>query len=193
MKYISETIDKNLILQKLILSNNNFKRASVHIKNILLQESNLKHLVMAYCDINAQFNFIFQGIAKNKSLKTIDLSGNSIPMKHDLLRELSYAISENKYLLNIIFDDCNIDDIGMSYINKGLENNHILTTLSLNNNYLTMKSIPGLINAIEKSQIIKKIYLNQSNGLNSKYINEIDKVLSLNENNFLPNNNDISL
>ena len=81
----------------------------------------------------------------------------------------------------------------MSYINKGLENNHILTTLSLNNNYLTMKSIPGLINAIEKSQIIKKIYLNQSNGLNSKYINEIDKVLSLNENNFLPNNNDISL
>ena len=148
---------------------------------------------MAYCDINVQFNLIFQGISKNTSLKTIDLSGNNIPMKHDLLRELSYAINENKYLLNIIFDDCNIDDIGMSYINKGLENNHILKTLSLNNNYLTMKSIPALINAIEKSKIIKKIYLNQSNGLNIKYINEIDKVLSLNEDNFLPNNNDICL
>jgi len=193
LKYISERINKTLVLRKLILSNNNFKRAGVYIKNILLQESNLKHLVMAYCDINVQFNLIFQGISKNTSLKTIDLSGNNIPMKHDLLRELSYAINENKYLLNIIFDDCNIDDIGMSYINKGLENNHILKTLSLNNNYLTMKSIPALINAIEKSKIIKKIYLNQSNGLNIKYINEIDKVLSLNEDNFLPNNNDICL
>jgi len=190
LKYISERINKTLALRKLILSNNNFKRAGVHIKNILMQESNLKYLVMAYCDINVQFNLIFQGISKNTSLKTIDLSGNSIPMKHDLLRELSYAISENKYLLNINFDDCNIDDIGMSYINKGLENNHILKTLSLNNNYLTMKSIPALINSIEKSEIIKKINLNQSNGLNIKYINEIDKVLSLNEDNFLPSNED---
>ena len=31
------------------------------------------------------------------------------------------------------------DGIRMTYINKGFENNHILKTLSLNNNYVTKK------------------------------------------------------
>jgi hypothetical protein len=49
-----------------------------------------------------------------------------------------------------------------------------------------MKSFYGLLYSIEKSKIIKKINLNQNNGLNIKYINEIEKILSLNENNFVP-------
>lgn len=189
MKFISENLNKSIILQKLILSNNNFKKAGIYIKNLLVQETNLKHLTLAYCEINNQFNIIFDGLKKNKNIKTIDFSGNNIPMKNDLLKELCSVLSENHYLLNLILDDCNIDDIGMNYINKGLENNHILKTLSLNNNYLTLKAIPGLLNSIEKSKIIKKIYLEENNGLNSKYINEIEKKLYLNENNFIPNNN----
>ena len=190
MKYISETIDKNLILQKLILSNNNFKNAGNFIKNILIKETNLKYLSFAYCEINMQFKLIFEGLAKNKSLKTIDFSGNSIPMKHELLKVLNNAIAENNYLINLILDDSNIDDVGMSFINKGLEKNHQLKTLSLNNNYVTSKSVNGILNAIEKSKIIKKIYLDENNGLNNKYICEIEKQLSLNENNFIPKNND---
>jgi hypothetical protein len=188
--FICEKLNKSYMLEKLILSNNNFKRAGINIKNLLLKETNLKHLVLSYCDINSQFNLIFQGLSKNLNLKTIDFSGNNIPMKNPLLRELSYVIGGNKYLENLIMDDCNIDDIGMSFINKGLEINHTLKSLSLNCNYVTMKSIHGLLYSIEKSKIIKKVNLNQNNGLNVKYINEIEKVLSLNENNFVPKTED---
>lgn len=189
LKFISEKINKNVILQKLILSNNNFKKGGAYIKNLLIQESNLKYLALAYCEINTQFNLIFEGLAKNKNLKTVDFSGNNIPMKHELLKELNNTLNENSYLINLFLDDCNIDDIGMNFIIKGLENNHSLKTISLNTNYVSSKSIPGLIKAIEKSKIIVNIYLNENNGLNDKYIQEIQKRLNSNENNYIPNNN----
>jgi Ran GTPase-activating protein (RanGAP) involved in mRNA processing and transport len=119
LSFICEKLNKNYILEKLILSNTNFKRAGINMKNLLLKETNLKHLALSYCDINVQFNVVFQGLSKNKNLKTIDFSGNNIPMKNPLLRELSYVLCGNKYLENLIIDDCNIDDIGMSFINKG--------------------------------------------------------------------------
>jgi Ran GTPase-activating protein (RanGAP) involved in mRNA processing and transport len=188
MKFISENVKKSVILQKLILANNNFKKAGTFIQKLLSQESNLKYLSLAYCEINNQFNLIFDGLKKNKSIKTIDISGNNIPMKHDLLKLLTNILNDNHYLTQLIMDDCNIDDIGMNFINKGLENNHTLKTLSLNNNYLTLKAIPGLSNAIEKSKIIKKIYLEENGGLNAKYINEIEQKLYQNEKNFIPIN-----
>ena len=193
LKFISEKINKNLILQKLILSNNNFKRGGGYIKHILTQETNLKHLVFAYCEINTQFNLILEGLAKNKSLKTVDFSGNNIPMKQDLLKALKKVLSENYHLMHLILDDCNIDDIGMDFISKGLENNHFLKSLSLTNNFISSKAIPQLLNSIGKSKIIKKIYLDENNGLNSKYINEVNKKLNCNECNFIPyKNNDIN-
>lgn len=188
MKFISENIKKTVILQKLLLANNNFKKAGTFIQKLLSQESNLKYLSLAYCEINNQFNLIFDGLKKNKSIKTFDISGNNIPMKHDLLKLLTNILNDNHYITQLIMDDCNIDDIGMNFINKGLENNHTLKTLSLNNNYLTLKAIPGLSNAIEKSKIIKKIYLEENGGLNAKYINEIEEKLYQNEKNFIPIN-----
>ena len=32
---------------------------------------------------------------------------------------------KNKYLINIFFYECNIDDIGITYANKVFESNHI--------------------------------------------------------------------
>ena len=189
LKYISEILNKNIILQKLILSNNNFRKGGIYIKNILTKESNLKHLALAYCEINTQFNLIFEGLVKNKNLKTVDFSGNNLPMKHELLKELSKVLNENCYLINLFLDDCSIDDIGMNFISKGLENNHSLKTLSLNSNYVSSKAISGLIKAIEKSKIIQNINLAENNGLNNKYIQEIQKILNLNETNYIPSNN----
>ena len=188
MKFISENIKKNAILQKLILANNNFKKAGAYIQKLLVQENNLKYLSIAYCEISNQFNLIFDGLKKNKNIKTIDISGNNIPMKHDLLKGLTNVLNDNNNLIHLIMDDCNIDDIGMTFINKGLENNHTLKTLSINNNYLTSKAISGLTNAIEKSKIINKICLEENSGLNVKYINEIEQKLYSNEKNFIPNN-----
>ena len=115
-------------------------------------------------------------------------------MKQDLLKQLKKVLSENHYLINLILDDSNIDDIGMNFMNKGLENNHSLKTLRLTNNFISSKAIPELINAIRKSKIIKKIFLDENNGLNPKYINEANKKkLNFNENNFIQNkNNDIN-
>lgn len=192
LKYISETINKNVILQKLILSNNNFKQAGIYIKNILVKETNLKHVIFAYCEINNQFDLIFEGLGKNKTIKTIDFSGNRIPMKNEILKVLTNSIISNNFLINLFLDNCNIDDIGMSFINKGLEKNHQIKTLSLNNNYLTSKCIPGLIKGIEKSAIINKIYLIENKSLNKKYIYEIEKQLSANKSNFIPKRNDIN-
>ena len=72
-------------------------------------------------------------------------------MKHDLLKGLTNVLNDTNNLVHLIMDDCNVDGICMTFINKGLENNHTLKTLSINNNYLTSKAISGLINAIEKS------------------------------------------
>ena len=69
MKVISEKINKDIVLQKLILSYNNFKSAGNYINNLLIKETNLKYLDLSFCDISTQFNLIFQGLSKKQNLK----------------------------------------------------------------------------------------------------------------------------
>ena len=191
MKIISEKINNNTLLQKLILSYNNFRIAGNHINNLLNKESNLKYLDLSFCNINNQFNLIFEGLSKNQNLKLINLSGNNIPMKKEALNELGKVLIDNTNLRNLYLNECNIDDMGMNYINKNLENNHALLTLSLNNNFITKKSISGLENAIIKSKIIKYIYLYENKELNNKLINQIQNALKNNNNIYITNEEDI--
>ena len=79
----------------------------------------------------------------------------------------------------------------MNYINKNLENNHSLLTLSLNHNFITKKSITGLENAINKSKIIKNIYLYENKELNINLINQIQNALKNNNNIYITNEEDI--
>ena len=79
----------------------------------------------------------------------------------------------------------------MNYINKNLENNHSLLTLSLNYNFITKKSITGLENAINKSKIIKNIYLYENKELNINLINQIQNALKNNNNIYITNEEDI--
>ena len=180
MKIISEKINKDTSLQKLILSYNDFSTAGNYINNLLIQESNLKHLDFSFCNISTQFNLIFQGLAKNTNVKLINFSGNYIPMRKEILNELGKVLSDNIYLKNLILNETNIDDIGMNYINNNLEKNHSLMTLSLNHNYITKKSISGLENAIIKNGVIKNIYLFDNNELNIKMIKQIENALKNN-------------
>ena len=192
MKIVSEKINNNTLLQKLILSYNNFRIAGNHINNLLNKESNLKYLDLSFCNINNKFNLIFEGLSKNQNLKLINLSGNNIPMKKEALNELGKVLIDNTNLRNLYLNECNIDDMGMNYINKNLENNHALLTLSLNNNFITKKSISGLENAIIKSKIIKYIYLYENKELNNKLINQIQNALKNNNNNiYITNEEDI--
>ena len=191
MKIISEKINGNIALQKLNLSYNNFKIAGNYINNLLTNESNLKYLDLSFCNINHQFNIIFQGLSQNQNLKLINLSGNYIPMKKEALNELGKVLSENINLRNLYLNGCNIDDIGMNYINNNLENNHSLLTLSLNNNFITKKSISALENAIINSKIIKYIYLYENRELNINLINQIQNALKNNNNIYIPNEEDI--
>ena len=180
MKIISEKINKDTSLQKLILSYNDFSTAGNYINNLLIQESNLKHLDFSFCNISTQFNLIFQGLAKNTNVKLINFSGNYIPMRKEILNELGKVLSDNIYLKYLILNETNIDDIGMNYINNNLEKNHSLMTLSLNHNYITKKSISGLENAIIKNGVIKNIYLFDNNELNIKMIKQIENALKNN-------------
>ena len=180
MKIISEKINKDTSLQKLILSYNDFSTAGNYINNLLIQESNLKHLDFSFCNISTQFNLIFQGLAKNTNIKLINFSGNYIPMRKEILNELGKVLSDNIYLKYLILNETNIDDIGMNYINNNLEKNHSLMTLSLNHNYITKKSISGLENAIIKNGVIKNIYLFDNNELNIKMIKQIENALKNN-------------
>ena len=180
MKIISEKINKDNSLQKLILSYNDFSTAGNYINNLLIQESNLKHLDFSFCNISTQFNLIFQGLAKNTNVKLINFSGNYIPMRKEILNELGKVLSDNIYLKNLILNETNIDDIGMNYINNNLEKNHSIITLSMNRNFITKKSIPGLENAIIKNGVIKNIYLFDNNELNIKMIKQIENALKNN-------------
>ena len=64
--------------------------------------------------------------------------------------------------------------------------------VSLNNNFITKKSISGLENAIIKSKIIKYIYLYENKELNNKLINQIQNALKNNNNNiYITNEEDI--
>ena len=180
IKIIAEQINKEFVLQKLILSYNDFSSAGNYINNLLIKESNLKYLDLSFCNISSQFNLIFQGLAKNQNLKLINFTGNYIPMKKDILNELGKVLSENIYLKFFILNESNMDDIGMNYINNNLENNHSLMTLSLNHNFITKKSIPGLENAIIKNGIIKHVYLYENGELNIKMINQIENALKNN-------------
>ena len=118
LKIISEKINNNIVLQELNLSYNNFKIAGNYINNLLTKESNMKYLDLSFCNINNQFNIIFQGLSENKNLKLINLSGNNIPMKKETLNELGKVLINNINLRNLYLNECNIDDIGMNYINK---------------------------------------------------------------------------
>ena len=101
------------------------------------------------------------------------------------------VLINNINLRNLYLNECNIDDIGMNYINKNLENNHSLLTLSLNHNFITKKSITGLENAINKSKIIKNIYLYENKELNINLINQIQNALKNNNNIYITNEEDI--
>ena len=191
LKIISEKINNNIVLQNLNLSYNNFKIAGNYINNLLTKESNMKYLDLSFCNINNQFNIIFQGLSENKNLKLINLSGNNIPMKKETLNELGKVLINNINLRNLYLNECNIDDIGMNYINTNLENNHSLLTLSLNHNFITKKSITGLENAINKSKIIKNIYLYENKELNINLINQIQNALKNNNNIYITNEEDI--
>ena len=191
MKIISEKINENVTLQKLTLSYNNFKSARNHINNLLIKENNLKYLDLSFCDISTQFNLLFQGLIKNQNLKLINLSGNYIPMKKEILNDLGKVLSDNTNLISLFLNECNIDDIGMNYINNNLAKNHFLQTLSLNHNFITKKSISGLENSIQKSKVIKHIYLYENNDLNIKLINQIDNALKRNNRVYTENENDI--
>ena len=186
MNTISENINKDISLQKLILSYNDFSNSGNYINNLLTKESNLKYLDLSFCNISTQFNIIFQGLSKNQNLKFVNFSGNYIPMKKDILNELGKVLIENVFLKHFILNECNIDDIGMNYIIQYLEKNHSLMTLSLNHNFLTKKSIFDLENAIIKNGIIKNIYLYENNEVDINLINKIENTLK--NNNKIVNN-----
>ena len=189
LRIISEKLSNEFILEKLILSNNNFKHSSLYIKNLLIKETNLKNLQINYLSIIDNNGEIFNGLSQNFRLKNFGFSGNSIQMKKEILEEIRDEIRKNTTLQYLYLDDCNVDDIGINYIIKGLENNHILKVLSLNNNYITKKHINNLISSIEKSGIINKINLNDNKNLSAVEINKLQNVLNKNIKNFYPNPN----
>ena len=176
IKYISKKINKNIILRILNLSFNNLSKACIYLKELLSKDTNIKVLKLVSCKISENINFLFQGLSKNQNLETFDLSDNNIPMKDIILSDLLNAFKENKKLSNFFLDSCNINDIGINYIIKGIELNHSIKRLSLKNNYITNEKIDSLINSIKKNLILRKIDL-EGNGLNKKIIESINSVL----------------
>ena len=112
-------------------------------------------------------------------------------MKKEILIDLGKVLSDNINLINLVLNECNIDDIGMNYINNNLGKNHSLQTLSLNHNFITKKSISGLENSIQKSMVIKHVYLYENNDLNIKLINQIENALKNNNRVYIENENDV--
>ena len=179
IKYISETIDQECVLEKLLLSKNNLKKSCLYIKNLLIKKTNIKYIKLTSCKIEDNFNLIFQGLSENKMLQILDLSNNNLSLKQELFEEIINALKNNITLIKLKLNETNIDDIAVDYIAKGLKENGALRKLYLKNNYLTKKSVKSLIKAIEngKSNAISKVEISGNDEINNQLIQEIEKAL----------------
>ena len=175
IKYISEKIDKNIILSIINLSFNNLSKACIYLKDLLIKSTNIKVLKLISCKLSENINHLFKGLCKNNILETLDVSDNNI-MEYIVLTDLLNVFKENTKLKNFILDNNNINDIGINYIIKGIELNHSIKKLSLKNNYITSEYVNALINSIKKNEIIRKIDL-EGNRFNKKVLENINFVL----------------
>ena len=178
IEFISEKMDKSIILRILNLSNNNLSQACIYLNKLLIKETNIKVIKLVSCNISENVNLIFQGLCKNTNIETFDISNNKFTYKNTiLLNDILDFFKENKKIINLILDNVNINDLAMSYIIKGIELNSTIKKLSIKNNYITNEHIDKLINSIEKNEIIRKIEL-EGNGLSQIYKKKICSLLS---------------
>ena len=176
IKFISEKIDKSIILRIVNLSFNNLNKACIYLKKILIKETNIKVMKLISCKINENVNYIFQGLGINDNLETFDISGNNINITYNLLDDILLFFKDNKILMNLILDNNNIDDIGINIISQGIELNHGIKKLSLKNNYITDENIISLINSVKNNVIIRKIELD-GNGVSKKCKDNLYSIL----------------
>lgn len=178
IEFISEKMDKSIILRILNLSNNNLSQACIYLKKLLIKETNIKVIKLVSCNMSENINLLFQGLCKNGNIETFDISNNKFNNKNTiLLNDIFDFFKENKKIINLILDNANINDLTMGYIIKGIELNCTIKKLSLKDNYITNEHIDKLINSIEKNEIIRKIEL-EGNGLNQMYKQKIYELLS---------------
>ena len=179
IKHISEIIDKEYLLEKLLLTKNNLKKSCGYIKNLLIKKTNIKYLKLTYCKIENNFNLIFQGLAENKMLQILDLSNNNLSLNQELFEDITNTLKLNNTLIKLKLNEVNIDDTAVDYISKGLKENRALRQLYMKNNYLTKKSVKMLIKSIENNNFntISKIELGGNDGINNKLIQEIEKII----------------
>lgn len=177
IKYLAETLDEDCVLEKLLLSKNNLKKACVHLKNLLIKKTNIKYLKLTSCKIEDSFNLIFKGLANNNMLQILDLSNNNFSLRQELFKDIVDVLKSNNTLTKLKLNETNIDDFAAEYISKGLENNGGLREIYLKKNYLTKKAVNMILKAIENNSIIAKIELGGNDEINSKLVQEVEKVL----------------
>ena len=177
VKYLAEILDEDCVLEKLLLSKNNLRKACVHIKNLLIKKTNIKYLKLASCKIEDSFNLIFKGLADNNMLQILDLSNNNFSLRQELFKDIIDDLSKNNTLSKLKLNETNIDDFAIEYISKGLESNSGLREIYLKKNYLTKKAVSMILKAIENNSIISKIELGGNDEISNKLIQDVEKVL----------------
>ena len=95
IKYISDNIDDECVLEKLLLSKNNLKKACEYIKNLLLKKTNIRYIKLTACKIEDNFNLIFQGLEGNKNLQILDMSNNNLSLKQELFEDIINPLKSN--------------------------------------------------------------------------------------------------
>jgi len=177
VKYLAEILDEDCVLEKLLLSKNNLRKACVHIKNLLIKKTNIKYLKLTSCKIEDSFNLIFKGLADNNMLQILDLSNNNFSLRQELFKDIIDDLSTNNTLSKLKLNETNIDDFAIEYISKGLESNSGLREIYLKKNYLTKKAVSMILKAIENNSIISKIELGGNDEISNKLIQDVEKVL----------------
>ena len=185
IKYISDNIDDECVLEKLLLSKNNLKKACEYIKNLLLKKTNIRYIKLTACKIEDNFNLIFQGLEGNKNLQILDMSNNNLSLKQELFEDIINPLKSNNTLIKLKFNETNIDDTAVDYISKGLELNEGLRKIYLKKNYLGKNSVKMLSKAIEnnKNCVITKIELEGNDEINNKLIQQIIRAIENNKDN----------
>ena len=142
VKFITEGLVNNEIIEFLEFSNMDITGCGVYIGEIIKNKNNFKYLFLKNCKLNCKdFKNIFQEIEKSESIKEVDISDNNMG-----------------------------GDKALQYIAEAIKNNKSLTYLGMENLNINMDNYETIFDAIKLNINISNYSLSYNSGLKPKLV-----------------------
>ena len=113
-----------------------------------------------------------QGLAENKSVVDLDLSGNRYMGNPLVYSRLAESLVANKTLTELAMINCDLNDSGMATLLTALQENQTLRALSLNSNNFTRHGIETVLVPLLPGLNLERLCLKKNLGNNYYFGND---------------------